>query len=329
MSEELATPVEAESTPEIETTENLEGSVEAGSEESTAEAVSNLSSQEQGELQTDIQDAIEDGATQEEVQDLIEQFVLKVNGKEIVKEINLNDKDALQRELQMAAAGRQSMQRSAELEKAYADALSELKGDTARALADAGIDVDSFVKQYVENQIEELKKSPQELAQEKYEKELQQAREAEKKAQEELKKMQYEQVMAEENAKLESEISEALDAYESLPDNPMVRQKIAETMVWAMENGFNDVTAKDIMPTVEKEFIKQQQDLFNSMPVKYIENFIGKANMEKMRENRIAKAKAIPQKPDITEVAKKEVENSKNERKKVKARDFFKNLGKN
>jgi hypothetical protein len=319
---------------EIIENEVIENEVEESGEEldlsseesSEGSEVGEMSASDQAELKDAIEEAIEEGATEEEVQDMIKTFTLKVNGKEVVKKIDLNDEESIKRELQMAHAGRGAMQRAKELEKAYEEALEELKSDPFSVLKQLGTDVDELTKGYLQKQIEEMKKSPEELAQEKYERELAEAREQERKYKEELDRIRYEQVMAEENAKLEDEISGALDAYEQLPDNPMVRQKIAETMMWAMENGYDDVSAKDVLPTVEKELIKQQEQFFSSMPTQFIEKFLGKSNIEKMRENRLAKAKAAPKKPKVTETSDKPLK-EKEERKKVRAKDFFKNLG--
>ena len=311
---------------ENEVEESGEGLDLSSEESSEGSEVGEMSASDQAELKDAVEEAIEEGATEEEVQDMIREFTLKVNGKEVVKKIDLNDEESIKRELQMAHAGRGAMQRAKELEKAYEEALEELKSDPFSVLKQLGTDVDELTKGYLQKQIEEMKKSPEELAQEKYERELAEAREQERKYKEELDRIRYEQVMAEENAKLEDEISGALDAYEQLPDNPMVRQKIAETMMWAMENGYDDVSAKDVLPTVEKELIKQQEQFFSSMPTQFIEKFLGKSNIEKMRENRLAKAKAAPKKPKVTETSDKPLK-EKEERKKVRAKDFFKNLG--
>lgn len=305
--------------PEMEEGAELESSDEGSELES-------MSAEDQAELKDAVEEAIEDGATEQEVKDMIREYTLKVNGKEIVKKIDLNDEETIKRELQMAHAGRGAMQRARELEKAYEEALEELKSDPFSVLRELGTDVDELTKGYLQQQIEEMKKTPEELAQEKYERELAEARQKEREYKEELERIRYEQVMAEENAKLEDEITGALDAYEQLPDNPMVRQKIAETMMWAMEQGYDDVTAKDVLPTVEKELIKQQEQFFNSMPSHFIEKFLGKSNIEKMRENRLAKAKSAPKKPKVTETSDKP-EREEKSRKKMRAKDFFKTLG--
>lgn len=314
-------PIEAEESH----SEAEQSEIESSGEE-TAEAVENLSSEDQSDLQDAVEEAIEGGATEEQVQEMIEEFVLKVNGKEVIKKIDLNDKEAIKNELQMAHAGRGAMQRSRELEKAYEDALADLRNRPLDVLSELGLDVDQLTKGHLEAQIEEMKKSPEQLAQEKYEKDLQAAREAERKYKEELERVQYEQLLAEEDAALEKDITGALDAYTSLPDSPMVRQKIAETMVWAIENGYDDVSAKDVLPTVEKELQKQQEEFFGNMPVEFIERFLGKRNIEKMRENRIAKAKTTPTSQSVTETAK-EPKKEEKKRKKMTAKEYFKSLG--
>ena len=87
----------------------------ASSEESSESEVVEVAAETESELKDEIEDAIEEGASEEEVKNMIREFTLKVNGKEFKRQIDLNDEEAVKKELQLGLAGRQAMQRSKEL----------------------------------------------------------------------------------------------------------------------------------------------------------------------------------------------------------------------
>jgi 23S rRNA-/tRNA-specific pseudouridylate synthase len=88
--------------------------VDAPEASESAEAAEGIEASDAGEqLQDQIAEAKASGASKKEIQKMIEKFELKVNGKNVVKEIDLSDKEAIKRELQLALAGRQNMQEMA------------------------------------------------------------------------------------------------------------------------------------------------------------------------------------------------------------------------
>ena len=141
--------VSEEVTTEEVTTEDYDSSTESSPE--TTE-----------ELQDAVEEAIEEGATEQEVANMIREFELKVNGKTFSKKIDLSDEDALRKEFQVAAAGRQSMQELAEIKKLYTQEIERLKNDPFSVLEELGLDGDELAEMRLQQRIEEMKKKRKE-----------------------------------------------------------------------------------------------------------------------------------------------------------------------
>jgi hypothetical protein len=260
-----------------------------------AEGSENLEASETGsELEDQIAEAQANGASKKEIQKMIEKFELKVNGKNVVREIDLNDKEAIKRELQLALAGRQTMQEMAELKKLYTQEINRLRQDPFAVLQELGIDPDELSYSHLERKVQEAQKSPEEQERDRLQKELEELRGKAK--QEEERRIQAEQSRLQEQAakQLDDEIDEALDEYKHLPRSPRVVKHIASVMMWALDNGMEDITVKDVLPTVEKELKKEISDIIDNLPEDFIEEFIGQRGMEKMRKKRVAQAAQQP-----------------------------------
>jgi hypothetical protein len=260
-----------------------------------AEGSENLEASEAGsELEDQIAEAQANGASKKEIQKMIEKFELKVNGKNVVREIDLNDKEAIKRELQLALAGRQTMQEMAELKKLYNQEIDRLRQDPFAVLKELGIDPDELSYSHLERKVQEAQKSPEEQERDRLQKELEELRG--KARQEEERRIQSEQSRLQEQAakQLDDEIDDALDQYKHLPRSPRVVKHIASVMMWALDNGMEDITVKDVLPTVEKELKKEISDIIDNLPEEFIEEFIGQRGMEKMRKKRVAQAAQQP-----------------------------------
>jgi hypothetical protein len=101
-------------------------------------------------------------------------------------------------------------------------------------------------------------------------------------------------------------------------------------MLWAMGNGFDNVSAEDVMPLVEKEWREEMSRLMDDSPEDVLEQLIGQRNIERLRAKRLnamstsngKTANSI--KPTAGSIQKPDDQ----KREKIKQRDFFKALGK-
>jgi hypothetical protein len=315
--------------------DEVQASAEASqevSEQIPAESQEAASQEASGQeaLQDAVEDAIASGASEKEVKNLIKEFQLKVNGKVINKKIDLSDENALKNELQLSAAARNAMQESANLKKLYESEVNRLRQDPFSVLAELGLDPDQLAEMRIQQRIEEMKKSPEQLEREKIQAELQAAREEANKLKAERESEQFEKLKEQAAAQIETEIEHALDAHKTLPKSRHIVKRIADSMLWAMGNGFDDVTAEDVMPLVEKEWREEMGRLMDDSPEDVLEQLIGQRNIERLRAKRLnamsaSNAKTANSiKPTAGSVQKQEEQ----KREKIKQRDFFKSLGK-
>lgn len=281
------------------------------------------------DLQEAVEDAIANGASEKEVKNLIKEFQLKVNGKIVNKKIDLSDENNLRNELQLAAAARQSMQEAANLKKLYESEVSRLKQDPFSVLAELGLDPDQLAEMRIQQRIEEMKKSPEQVEREKIQAELQAAREESRRLKEEREAEQFEKLKDQAAVQIETEIEQALDSHKTLPKSRHIVKRIADSMLWAINNGFEDVTAEDVMPLVEKEWRDEMSRLMDDSSEDILEQLIGQRNIDRLRAKRLnvmntSNAKtASSVKPTAASVQKQE----EVKREKIKQRDFFKALG--
>lgn len=329
--ESAETPIEP--TQEVEETQESSETLEiVENEEAEAVEVAEVEAETTEEFKEEVAEAIEDGATEEEVKSMIKKFELKVNGKTIEKEIDLSDEDAIRKELQKSAAFNQTAQESAELKKMYEQNIRRLQDNPWETLKELGLNVEELNEMFLEDRINELKKSPEQIEKEKMESELAQARKRLQEIEEKEKEETEAATLAQAEAELEAEIIEALDAHKSLPPTQTTMSRIADALMYAMdfaeENGYdpNSVSVADVIPYVEDEYRKEMRSLLDNAPEQMLEEYVGKQNLERLRKNRVAAVKNNPKqvvKPTANSVKKEE-----KPKEKVKASDYFRNLHK-
>ena len=103
---------------------------------------------------------------------MIKEFELKVGGKTYKKKLDLNNEEELQRELQMAMAGRQAMQQKAELEKIYEQEIRRLQDNPWEVLQELGFDPLELSESKLREYVQEQQKSPEQVERERIEREL-------------------------------------------------------------------------------------------------------------------------------------------------------------
>ena len=247
---------------------------------------------------------------------------------EFEEEIDFNDDDTLKRHLQKSKAFDKRMQEFSTY-KQQADYIFELLENDPEALLEMiGKDVDSLAEQRLRRKVEELKKSPEQLEREKMERELKALREEKKRIEEEKQNAEMERMRNEHAIKIEADIKEALDSQNTvLPKrNKAIIARIGQAMYLAMKNGYPEVTAKDVIPFVEKQYRAELQELFSVLPEDTIEAIIGKDPLNRWRKSLISKPKApaVPTKPKIEDTGRSKAAKEEDSGKKISYSDFFK-----
>lgn len=245
-------------------------------------------------LAENLEAAVDAGATDAEIKEMIETFKIKVNGQEREVELDWNNKEDIVRRLQMAEAGQSAMQRSAELERNFEQSLQSLHDDPWEMLKELGLDPDELAEKRIQDKIAELQKSPEQLAAEGRDKELEELRQKLRDQEEQKDEVEFQRLQEQAEVDLDKQITDALSSTTELPKSPYVVKRIADAMLMAMQNGRDDVVAADVIPWVEKEINQEMQDLFGAMPDKMLESYLGNKTIDRLRQGRLAKMKSQP-----------------------------------
>lgn len=256
----------------------------------------------------------------------LEKFKFKVYGKEFEEEIDLSDKEGLTKRLQKAHAADKTMSEGAELRKSAEQFIELLKTNPRKVLTDPNINVDlkKFVQEYLDEQIENAAKSPEQLKLEEAERKLAEIEEKYKKDEEARKKDQMERLQAEHEQKVQDDISSALES-SSLPKTPYTVRKMAEKMIQALENDI-EISPKDLVPLIRKEMEADIKELFSASSDDILEELLGKDNITRIRKRSIAKVKQnqVAQTANSVKPTGNKEEAPKKEDNKQTIRDFFK-----
>ena len=281
------------------------------------------------DVQQDIEAAVEDGASEEEIKKLIKEYEIKVNGKKKRVKIDLNNEEEIKKYIQLAEAGRLSMQEKKELEKLFNQQLMEAKQDPWAFLQELGLDPDQLAESRLEQKIKELEMDPKDRERQQLQKELEAARKELEEQKKQVEEATRQKLMQSASAELEEDLTRALEKHKTLPKTKKTVSRIADAMLWAMEQGYQDVTVDDVIPSVEAEIRAELSSFMSELPIEMMEEYIGKQNIERMRQKRLAKMQKAPSVDNVKPVTKPETEEEKQERKVRNSKDFFRQLRRN
>lgn len=271
------------------------------------------------DLNSQVDEAISAGASPQEVKKLVKEYKLKIGGKEVVKKYNSDDE--LIRDLQIGEANKNGMSKARELEKLFEKELNRLKSNPWEVLQELGHDPYALSEEKLNEWVEQQKKTPEQRQFEQMQKELQEARAAAKKRDEDLETMKFEKLKNEASKQITEDIETTLAGNPNLPKSGKTIGRIVDALTWAYDNGFPEATVKDVIPMVEADIMKEQQEFFANMDEGLFEKYIGQKNIERFRKKRIAQMRQTNA-AEVQQVSKPKTEQIKE---KVAAKDFFKN----
>lgn len=263
--------------------------------------------------------------TKSEAQALKKKLLLKVDGQEYEEEVDFNDEEGLKKHLQKSKAFDKRLKDFSTYKSQVDQLLEMLDKDPEALLEKLGKNVDEMAEKRLSRKIEEMKKSPEQLEREKMEQELQELREEKKKAKADAEKSELERLRNEQAQQIETDISSALDSAKSMlpKKNPLVLQRVSAAMLLAMQNGYNEVTAKDVIPLVEKQWKQELNEFFAVLPEDTIEMLVGKENFDRVRKTRVSQKKV--QTTTAKQIAQPTGNKAESDepRKKIRMKDFF------
>jgi hypothetical protein len=238
---------------------------------------------------------------------------LKIDGQEEDFEVDFNNDEELKKHFQKSKAFDKRAKEFSSYKSQMDQVIQMLQEDPEGLLEKMGIDVDTLSEKRLEKRINEMKKSPQELEAEKMRKELEDYKKREKEATTKAQQAEQEKLRNQAASQIESDITDALEGGSSfLPKkSPWVLRNVAQYMYMAATNGYPEVTAKDVLPLVEKQFQSELQELFSVSSEDVMEKVIGKANLDKYRKSVIQKNRKSAAAPVTAKQAVRDTGNSK------------------
>lgn len=240
----------------------------------------------------EIQDAIDEGASEEVVQELIKTFQYKVNGEDREVTLDLNNEEDIIRRIQMAEASQENMQHAAEKERNLDGFIQNLIDNPWETLEEAGYDIDKLAEDRIQNRIDHLQKSPEQIAKEERDSELEDLRRQIQEQDEMRETQEFSRLQEQAEIDLDNQITDALSSTTQLPKSPYIVKRVADAMLSALDAGREDVTPQDVIPWVEKEISEEFKKLFEAAPDKALSGLIGKNTMDRLRKQRLSKMPA-------------------------------------
>jgi hypothetical protein len=300
---------------------------------------------EVSDLSTDAQDSnLEQESLETELsptttEDQIEEFVLKVNGKEIKEKVNLKDKERISKALQMEKAAHQAFQERAitakqlqEIQEDVSEFLEQFTSNPLSVIMNPEFNLSKEQKRQLaeailKEDLEESQKTPEQKEKEELAKKYE-ALLAEKAAIEEERREQEQARLEQEAAmELENEIVQAIEIGQ-LPKSTYISKKIADLAYIAYANNIN-LSINDIIPFVKQQYKKDLSEMLGVLNDDEVEMLVSKERIRQIRNKQIQSVKpkdSAPKAPLKTQDTGSSSKKS-DDVKKIKAKDFFKSLG--
>jgi hypothetical protein len=270
--------------------------------------------------------------TKAEIKKTIKQLKLKVDGKEYAEDLPFELPDDpkaieyMQRQLQMGKMGQNRAKQYSDLESEVRGYIELLKSNPRKALSDPtlGIDLKAFAASIIEEEIENSRKSPEQLEKEAMAAELAEIKKEREAEREARKKQEFESLQKQEYERYQNGINSAIEQ-SGLPKSAYLTKKTAEYMMLAINEGI-DVKPEDVIPLVKKDLNNDLKELFGSMNEDLIEEYVGKDNLARVRKRNLAKAKEKPVLPGnkiAKDIGSSKASEKKIEEQKKTLREFF------
>lgn len=252
---------------------------------------------------------------------------LKVDGEEYDEDIDFDNEEDLIKKLQYSKVAQKRMSEKAQLEKEVENFLTELRKNPRKVLSDPriGVDIKQLAASMIEEEIENSKKSPDQLEREKLQARLQELEDERKKEKEDAQKRELDTLQQREFERYDMLMTKAIEKSD-LPKSPYVVKKMADYMLMGLKDGL-DITPEDVLPMVRDEIQNDLKEMFAVMPDEVIEAIVGKDVFTRVRKKNVAKAKAgTPPKPinsSVKDSGTKESKSNDSSAKKISYKDFF------
>lgn len=274
-------------------------------------------------------------AAKVEAKRMLKQLTLKIDGQDYTENLPFEIPDDpkaiefMRRELQMSKMGQKRAQYASGLEKDIQNLVKDIKANPFKVLQDPalGVDVKAAIKAYIEQEIENSQKSPEQLALEAAKEELRQMRETQENEKKTAAQAEQQRLADHYEKEFDNQITQALDS-RRIPRSPAAVKKILDYAQLAV-NMNKEVSINDIIPFVAEELRSDYLEHAKALPDEALEEFFGKDIVDRLRKTAVKRAKQAQQNPALKAPGKapnvgKASEPAKTEEKKVTYKQFFK-----
>lgn len=226
----------------------------------------------------------------ESLADTVKKYKVKVDGEEL--EV---DEDELLKGYQKHKGASKAFQEAAELRKQSEQLVKMLKDNKGRVdvFKKLGIDVRQFAEDYLLEQLEEERLSPDEKEKREIRRKLAEYESKDKAEKERLQKESLEQKLQQRYAIIQREIDTLVANQTELPKTNYVKERLimyVDRMAGKPE--YEHVKLADLLPLVKQDLIEQQKQLFAESDYDSLEKLYGPDIMKKFRQ---AEAKKLKQ----------------------------------
>jgi hypothetical protein len=232
-------------------------------------------------------------ATPAEKKRNIKKLKLKIDGKDIEEDFDMDDEASLIKHLQMSKVSQKRMAESAQLQKEVEHFVNELKKNPRKILSDPniGIDIKQLAAEIIEAEIENSKKTPDQLEREKLMSELESLKSERQREAEEMKNRELTAMQERAFQDYDMKMTKALEKHTDLPKSPYVVKKMADYLLLGLKEGM-DIQPDDVVELVREEMRNDLKEMFAVLPEDVIEQLVGKDKINGIRKKNLAKAKA-------------------------------------
>lgn len=222
-------------------------------------------------------------------------YQLKANGKDREIELDFDNDDDVKKYLSKAIAADEKFQEAAMTRKQSEQLIEMLRTNPLAILKhpDLGIDVKALAQYVLNEELEDMAKSPEQKKLEEMERRIKDYEDDKKRLEDEKRQAEMAKIESEAFQQLDDQIATALSKT-SLPRSDYTIKRIADMMIDAVNAGYTDVTVEQIMPLVEDKVNRELQQMFEIAPDEVFEKLVNKKRLDAYRKSRVAKSKSAP-----------------------------------
>jgi len=306
---ESSAPVSTENTEIAQTEEEIiEEGIEAVSDEKT------------------VKDTKKETKAEKELKKALKKYEFQANGKKRSVELDIDNDEEVKKYLAKAAGADEKFEEAATIRKQAEQLVNMLKQNPMAILRhpELGLDVKALATQILNDELDDMNKTPEQKKLEELEKQLKDREEMLKRIEEEKRQSEMSRLQAEAYQQIDDDITTAL-GNSDLPKSPYVVKRIADAMIEAVNLGHEDVRVADIMPYVESQILSEIQAMFEAKPAETMEKIIGKKNLDTYRKAKLTKAKKpVETAQQIKDMGNKDKPKQEvKEEQKVRFKDLF------